>query len=97
MFRHVVLFRLHADATVVQRQNMLDALSALPDQINQVRDYRIGPDAGLADGNFDFAVTADFDNQADYEIYRDHPAHQHAVTECVRPIAEQRVAVQYHC
>ena len=38
------------------------------------RAYHVGPDAGLAEGNFDFAVVGDFEDAASYAAYRNHPA-----------------------
>lgn len=69
-------------------------LAALPGQIAAIRAYRFGPDAGLADGNWDFAVTADFLDEARYLEYRDHPAHRAVIVELIAPIAAERVAVQ---
>lgn len=93
-FRHVVLSRWNDAADDAGRQAMVDALAGLPAQIPELLDYRFGPDAGLADGNWDFAVVADFADQAGYEVYRDHPAHQTVIVERIRPIVAERAAVQ---
>ena len=57
--------------------------------------YRFGADAAVNDGNFDYVVVADFDDVAGYLAYRDHPAHQAAITEHIAPIVAERAAVQY--
>jgi hypothetical protein len=95
MFRHVALFTWTPEATGEQREAVTTGLSALPGLIGTVRDYRVGPDAGLAEGNFDFAVVADFDDAAGFVAYRDHPAHQAVLAERIRPILASRAAVQY--
>lgn len=95
MFRHVGLFRFTDEATAAQRQAVFDELSRLPAQIPELVSYVIGPDAGLATGNFDFAVTADFDDRAGYEVYAAHPAHQAVAAAYVRPILAERAAVQF--
>jgi hypothetical protein len=95
MFRHVALFVWSDDATETQKAAVADELRALPGLIGTVRDYRIGPDAGLAEGNFDFAVVADFDDVDGYLVYRDHPAHQAVLAERIRPILASRAAVQH--
>lgn len=94
MIRHVVLFRWADGTTEAAKEAVAAALAGLPGQIPAIRDYRFGSDAGLADGNYDFAVTADFDDEADYVTYRDHPMHRAAITEHIAPIVAERVAVQ---
>ncbi|HEY7147293.1 MAG TPA: Dabb family protein [Streptosporangiaceae bacterium] len=95
MIRHVVLFAWTAEATQAQRQQVADELSALPPLMKGLVSYRIGADAGLVDGNADFAVVADFEDAASYLAYRDHPAHQAVISEFIRPIAAQRMSLQY--
>ncbi len=95
MFRHVALFVWIDDATDEQKAAVVEGLRALPGTIDSVRDYRIGADAGLAVGNFDFAVVADFDDVDGFVAYRDHPEHQAVLAERIRPILASRAAVQY--
>lgn len=93
-FRHVVMFRWNDAADDAGRRAVSDALALLPAQIPEILRYRFGPDVGLADGNWDFAVVADFADQAGYEVYRDHPVHQAVITDRIRPLVAQRAAVQ---
>ncbi|MBO0807460.1 MAG: Dabb family protein, partial [Actinobacteria bacterium] len=72
-------------------------LRTLPDTIDAIRDYRVGPDAGLNPANRDFAVVADFDDADGYLAYRDHPAHRAMVEQHITPIVAHREAVQYEC
>ena len=95
MFRHVVMFRWAPTATAAQIDAVVDGLGALPAEVPSVRAYRFGPDAGLAEGNFDFTVVADFDDVDGYVVYRDHPDHRSLITELIAPIVAERVAVQY--
>ena len=39
---------------------------------NVLRAYHVGPDLGLAGGNFEFAVVADFDDLEGYQVYQDN-------------------------
>ncbi len=59
-----------------------------------LRAYHAGPDAGLVEGNFDYAVVADFEDAESYLAYRDHPAHRAVIEQTITPI-RQRVSVQY--
>jgi hypothetical protein len=95
MFRHVVLFTWRPEATQDQRQTVPAELRKLPDLIAELRVYHAGPDAGVNNGNYDFAVVADFDDRAGYLAYRDHPAHREIVEKYITPIVGTRAAVQY--
>jgi hypothetical protein len=95
MFRHVVVFRWIEDATEEQKRAVEERLAALPGAIPEIEQYHYGADVGITDGNYDFAVVADFTDRAAFVTYRDHPAHRAAVDECIRPIMATRAAVQY--
>ncbi|HKB31946.1 MAG TPA: Dabb family protein [Streptosporangiaceae bacterium] len=95
MFRHVVLFTWTPDATEAQRQTVADELRKLPGLIPELRGYAVGPDAGITEGNYDFAVVADFDDPAGYAVYRDHPTHRAVADKHIAPIAAARARVQY--
>lgn len=95
MYRHVALFRFIPEATAEQRQAALDGLRSLPAQIPELVDYRVGPDVGTAEDNFDLAVVADFDVPEHFELYVHHPAHEAVASTLVRPIVAARTAVQY--
>jgi hypothetical protein len=69
--------------------------SAVSGAIPEIRRYAFGPDAGLAEGNFDFAVVADFEDADAYRVYAAHPAHTGLIAERIRPLIAERVAVQY--
>lgn len=92
--RHVVMFRWSDAADEAGRRAVAEALAGLPAQIPQILEYRFGPDVGVAEGNWDFAVVAHFADHAGYELYRDHPAHQAVIAERIRPLVSQRAAVQ---
>jgi len=95
MIRHVVLFAWTAEATAAQVQRVADELRALPPLMAGLRSYQLGADAGLIEGNYDFAVVGDFDDAESYLAFRVHPAHLAVVEETIRPIMRARVAVQY--
>jgi len=95
MIRHTVLFKWTDAATAEQKQAVAAELSALAPTVPSVRAYVIGADAGLGTGNFDFAVTADFDDEAGFAAYRDDPAHREIIARTIMPITAQRAAVQF--
>ncbi len=95
MIRHVTLFAWIPEATNQQKQQVADGLRALPPLMTGLRAFLVGPDAGIIDGNFDFAVVADFDDAQSYLGYRNHPAHRAVVEQVTGPITRERVSVQY--
>jgi Stress responsive A/B Barrel Domain len=95
MFRHVVLLTWKPGTTDEQIEQVRTGLSTLPQLVPGIRDYHFGADAGLVEGNADFAVAADFDDADGYLVYRTHPAHVDVISNAINPIVAQRVAVQY--
>jgi hypothetical protein len=94
-FRHVVMFQFADHVTDDDVEQIRDGLSSLPGQIEQIRSYVHGRDVEISEGNFDYAVVADFDNVRDFVEYRDHPAHQLVIAERITPNITSRAAVQY--
>jgi len=95
MIRHTVLFQWTEAATQEQRQAVQTELAALAPTVPSIRAFVIGADAGLAPGNFHFAVTADFDDEAGFFAYRDDSAHREVIARVIAPIVAERVAVQF--
>jgi hypothetical protein len=94
-FRHVALFVWTSEATEEQKTAVAERLRELPGVIPELERYQIGPDAGINEGNYDFAVVADFADRESYLVYRDHPYHREIIAETIRPIMADRAAVQY--
>ncbi|MCW2910330.1 MAG: Stress responsive alpha-beta barrel domain protein [Actinomycetia bacterium] len=95
MFRHVSLLMFTPQTTQEQQQELGRQLRTLPGAIGEIRDYHVGPDAGLNPGNYQFAIVADFASVDDYLVYRDHPVHRELIEKYVQPIVASRAAVQY--
>lgn len=95
MVRQVVLIRWYDWVTDEDKQKVADALAGLA-SIPSVRQMRLGEDLGLRAGNFDFAVSVDFDDQAGYLAYRDHPEHKRVVEELIRPTMAERAGAVFH-
>ncbi len=78
-----------------QKQAVREGLAALPAAIPEIRSYQFGDDAEIVEGNYEFAIVADFDNRSDFQTYSAHDAHQKLISERIRPILQDRVAAQY--
>jgi hypothetical protein len=95
MIRHVVMFRFKDGTSPAAVTAIAEGLGGLPAAIPEIAEYRFGSDIGVNDGNFDFAVVADFADTADYLVYRDHPLHQALIRERIAPHVDARAAVQF--
>ncbi len=95
MIRHVVLFTWDEEMTDELERQFVAELTALGPELKGLRAYHAGRDVGLVEGNFDFAVVADFEDAASYLAYRDHPGHQDIIARLSRPHTKTRAAVQY--
>jgi hypothetical protein len=95
MIRHVVLFTWTDGMTDELEQQFAAELNALAPTLPGVRAYRAGPDAGLFEGNFDFAVVGDFDDTDSYLAYRNNADHQAIISRFSAPNIKSRASVQY--
>ena len=95
MLRHVVLIRWKPGTSADQKQAVREGLAALPAAIPQIRSYQFGDDVEIAEGNFEFAIVADFDSRSDFQAYAANDAHQKLIAERIRPILQDRGAVQF--
>lgn len=87
--------RWKAGTSDAQKQAVREGLATLPAAIPEIRSYQFGDDAAIVEGNFEFAVVADFENASDFQTYATHDAHQRLISEHIRPILQDRAAVQY--
>jgi hypothetical protein len=95
MIRHIVLLAWDDEMTDELERQLTAELSALTPRLAGLRAYHPGPDAGIVEGNFDYAVVADFDDTASYLAYRDDPVHREIIARLTAPHAKVRAAVQY--
>lgn len=93
--RHVVMFRWKAGTSEETTSAIVAALGELPGLIPELRSYHFGADAGVREGNYDFAVVAEFDSVDDYLAYSDHPRHRQIVEDLVAPHVDARASVQF--
>lgn len=95
MIRHCVLFRWIEGATPSDVMALEVGLGGLPGIIPEIRRYLFGKDLGIAQGNWDFALAADFEDESAFATYVAHPAHQELIAKLIRPILGSRAAVQF--
>jgi Stress responsive A/B Barrel Domain len=95
MLRHVAMFRFTPESTRAQQEAAFETLRSLPGVIPQIRDYKVGTDAGLVEGNWQAVVVADFDDEEGWRTYSQDPTHLQIIAEQIRPIVAERAGVQY--
>ena len=94
MIRHVVLLT-WKDGTAPDQVSAIEtALARMPEVMPFIRRYEMGRDLGIS-GSHDFAIVADFDNEADYRAYAEHPDHVAVLTDLLGPVVETKARVQY--
>ena len=92
MVRNVVLVKLAPDqdpAVVAKAQQAFLDLNCLG-----TLSYVIGDDLGLRDGNWSFAIVADFTDAGAYRAYDEDPAHNRARAGLL-PLTEQIARIQF--
>lgn len=95
MLTHVVLLTLKPDAPAGRADEIVTALRALPAVIPELKEYRVGLDAGFAEGNAEIGVLATFEHEAGWRTYAEHPAHMKVVLELIRPALADRAGIQF--
>jgi len=95
MIRHVALFTWDEGITDEMEEQLASELTALAPRLAGLRSYHAGPDAGIIEGNFDFAVVADFDDAESYLAYRSNAEHQDIISRLSGPHTKSRASIQY--
>ena len=92
MIRNVVVGKLRPGVAPEDVEKALDAIMALDPP--GCLDMKVGLDAGLREGNWDFTVTADFADVDAYRAYDLDEEHNRIRREFFAPIAEDTVRIQ---
>lgn len=95
MIRHVVTLTLRPDTTEDQRTALKEGLDELAATIPTIVEYRHGPDLGLAEGNADWVIVADFEDEEGWRAYAQDPRHLEFIVEVLFPMLASRSASQY--
>lgn len=91
---HVAVYTWKPGTTQEDVQAFRDGLVTLPGLIPEIQALRFGPDAGLVEGNGDFALVTELADADAYRTYAAHPAHRELIARLLVPILERRMAAQ---
>jgi hypothetical protein len=75
VIRHVVLFQFTEGTTEEQIDDYERSLVEYVATLDGVESYRIGRDAGINPGTFDFSIVAEFTDEATFRKYFDGDRH----------------------
>ena len=95
MVRHVAMFTFKEEAPSDAAAQLEEGLFLLAQTIEEIEAYTYGADLDLREGNYDFAVVADFENAADFKAYAGHPDHQAFIKDRLTPLLAERVSIQF--
>jgi Stress responsive A/B Barrel Domain len=93
VIRNVVMGKLKDGAAREDAERALAAIVALEPE--GCVDLRVGLDAGLREGNWDFAIVGDFVDVASYQRYDEDDEHNRIRREMFAPIAETINRIQF--
>ena len=93
MIKHIVMFKLQ-EKNQTNIKKVVNALKNLEGNIDILRSVEIGVNITDSERNYDVALTTEFDNQNDLDIYGPHPNHI-PVVEIIRSLCSGSVVVDY--
>ncbi|MDQ3097682.1 MAG: Dabb family protein [Chloroflexota bacterium] len=82
MIRHVSVFTLKPGADIAQIE---EGFAALCDLVPGILGAAYGRDLGLREGNSGYATSFDFEDEAAYQAWDQHPDHQRVRRELILP------------
>jgi len=88
MIKHVVLIKFKDGYDEQLLQAMIAKLNLLCEEIPELNSFTHGKNAGIGPGKFDYGIVADFNDEASYHTYINHPAHKAVGAEMMQILAE---------
>ena len=75
MIQHLCLINFTGPLDAATKSEIIAAYNKLPALIPGIKNFRVGIDCGLLEGNADLGITAEFDDEEAFKVYSVHPAH----------------------
>jgi 2,3-dihydroxy-p-cumate/2,3-dihydroxybenzoate 3,4-dioxygenase len=95
MIRHVVSFTFREDTNAEQRAQLLGELRDLPNRYPAMRHFALGRNISRRDATYDYAFSAEFDDEKDLVEYLESDTHEKFVATRFRPLVERRAIVSF--
>lgn len=97
MIEHIVLFRFKSDIEDAAKQRLIEELRGLEGRVPSIRSISSGLNFSTRGDGYEAGLVIRFDDQAGLDSYQIHPDHVRVVQDCVKPVVEKVLAVDYHC
>lgn len=98
MLKHIVLFKMKEQAAGADKdqnaRKLKTGIEALVGKIPQIVKMEVGINAVPSEAAYDVALSSEFLNKGDLEIYQKHPEHM-KVVDFVKTVTAGRVVVDY--
>ncbi|MDA8262271.1 MAG: Dabb family protein [Actinomycetota bacterium] len=94
MVRHLALFKFRPDLDPAELAAIAAAVEEFLSGYRGLVKAVHGADLGLREGNYDYAVSVDFESTEDYLAYAGHPAHLEMIATHLTPNMIARSALQ---
>jgi hypothetical protein len=95
MIEHLVLLKVKSEASPAEGEKMVQALRSLVGRVPSIQDLSCGANFSNRNQGFTHGLLVRCRSRADLDAYINHPEHQRVVAECVRPIVENIVVVDF--
>lgn len=95
MIKHIVFFKFKPEATPAQRQQMVDALNALPRLIPEIKGWKMETSVpGRPERFYHVGLFSEFKDVAALDRYIAHPEHQ-SVVKIIDACCQSRAGFDY--
>ena len=94
MITHVVFFKFKPETTDADIQQLAEGLGGLPEQIEEIHEFRFGTDVIRSERSYDFGLVSSFEDLEALQRYQVHPEHQKVVAH-VKAISASVLAVDF--
>lgn len=94
MLRQITLIKFRDSVSAADIDAVGSGFGEISGIVDGIRRFEYGPDLGLMDGTYDYALVIDFDSEADWKAYLEHPQHVD-FAQRFTPLAADAVRVQY--
>jgi len=95
MIEHLVLLKMKPDASAEEAERMIHGLKDLAQRIGAIRELTCGKNTSDQSQGFTHGLLVRFACAADLEAYITHPEHQRVVEECLGPVVDDVIVVDY--
>lgn len=95
MVEHLVILKFKPDTTSEQLDAFLKGARGLRDKIEGIVDLSVGANYTERSQGFTHGVHVRFTDKAALDHYLPHPAHVEVVENCIKPIADDIIVVDY--